>query len=96
MGQYAVDVQQGIVGSPLETYRTALSIRRDQLGEGALEWLDWGADLLAFSRGDGFICVANFSSQTLPLPVKHQVLVASEAVSGSGLPANSAAWIRTF
>lgn len=94
MGQYAVDTQQHVPFSALEVYRSALAIRRKELGEGELEWLHWGADVLAFSRGDGFVCVTNFGTKPFDIPVANSVLVASTNIDNGQLPANSSAWIR--
>lgn len=94
MGEYAVDTQQGVAGSPLETYRAALSIRKAELGDGDLEWLDWGSDVLAFSRGNGFVCVVNFGSTPIAIPVQHSVLVSNGDVNNGVVAANAAAWIR--
>ena len=94
MGQYAVDTQQQVPGSALEVYRSALAIRRKELGEGELEWLHWDKDVLAFARGNGFVCVTNFGTKPFDIPVANSVLVASTNIDNGQLPANSSAWIR--
>ena len=58
--------------------------------------------MLAFRRGDGLVCVVNFTDGPLPLPdavAGGRVLIASRpdavdgaAVHGAALAANSAVW----
>ena len=79
--QFAPDVQEGVPGSTLELYRTALRLRRDfGLGAGPLAWVDGlpGADesVLAAQNGDLLVLV-NLGAQALALPEQLQVLVAS-------------------
>jgi alpha-glucosidase len=75
-------------------YRTALEIRREEggLGDGPMEWLDLGADVLAFSRPGNFVCVVNFGAP-FRLP-RGEILVASAPIQEMVLPADSAVWMR--
>jgi len=54
--------------------------------------------VLAFRRGDGFVCTVNTGSSPVPLPVPGALLLASTDVSVAAdrvvLPADSAAWWR--
>ncbi|KHL15729.1 UNVERIFIED_CONTAM: alpha-glucosidase [Mumia flava] len=82
--------------SMLSLYRMALLVRRTHpaLGDGPMEWLDAGAGVLAFTRGEGFACVANLTDSPIALPPNDQVWLASTPPEGGRLPADAAAWIR--
>ncbi|MFJ4875659.1 alpha-amylase family glycosyl hydrolase [Streptomyces sp. NPDC088745] len=90
--------QEGVAGSTLELYRTALTVRRELpgLGDGAMEWRPSADGLLDFER-DGFRCTLNATSAPVELPSPGRLLVASaEVAPGAGaqvvLPADSCAW----
>jgi alpha-glucosidase len=59
-----------------------------------LTWLPSAPDVLAFARGDRFLCVTNLSSDALPLPPHEAVLLASADVSDGHLPPDATAWLR--
>jgi alpha-glucosidase len=94
---YTVDTQQGDPASMLELYREALRLHRIEpaLGDGPLRWLDSAPQVLAFSRGDGFVCLVNLSTQAVPLPAGDLIL-ASGPLAGATLPPDTAAWLRTL
>ncbi len=96
-GRTAAD-QEGDPASTLSLYRRALAERQANpaLGAGALAWhpLD-GGDVLAFTRGEHFCCVVNFSADGVRLPEGSEVLVCSDADAADGvLPGHAAAWLR--
>ncbi len=71
----SVLAEQGVDGSTLELYRSALRARREStaLGEGPLVWLaDAPAGVLAFSREDAggasLVCALNLETTTAVLP----------------------------
>ena len=71
----SVLTEQGVDGSTLELYRSALRARREStaLGEGPLLWLaDAPAGVLAFSREDAggasLVCALNLETTTAVLP----------------------------
>ena len=71
----SVLAEQGVDGSTLELYRSALRARREStaLGEGPLLWLaDAPAGVLAFSREDAggasLVCALNLETTTAVLP----------------------------
>jgi alpha-glucosidase len=69
----------------LSLYRQALHLRRGLPALHAEEfaWLDLGGDdVLAFTRGAGFACVANLGTNPVPLPAGATVLLASGPVDG--------------
>ena len=99
-----VEAELADPGSSLHFYRAALALRRTrpELHEDGLTWLSTPDGMLAFRRGDGLVCVVNFTDGPLPLPdavAGGRVLIASRpdavdgaAVHGAALAANSAVW----
>ena len=94
-GKFSVDSQDGIENSTLNMYREALSIRKVEqgLGVGEMEWIEAGAEVVAFERPGGFACYINFGT-AIQLPANSQILLASGAISGHTLPTDTAAWLR--
>lgn len=89
-----VDAQEADPASTLNLYRQAIALRR-RIGDFAgddLEWLELGADVLAFRRGDGTLSVTNLGAVPVPLPAHHEVLLASSRLDGV-LPPDSTAWL---
>jgi glycosidase len=81
--------------SMLTLYRTALRLRREHpaLGDGDLEWLDLGDDVLAFAREPGFVFVLNMGDHAIDLPAGHEILLASHPLPDGLLPPDSAVWL---
>ena len=92
---FARDAQRGVEGSTLEFYRRALAIRAaNDLGMGSVNWITGlGDDVVAFSNGPISV-IANTGTTTVELPAG-EVLLASEAVTGSQLPADTTVWLRS-
>jgi alpha-glucosidase len=90
--------QAGLEGSMLLLYRQALRIRRTEpeLQDGSLRWLNAPPGVLAFARGDGFLCVLNLSDSAVELPGHAALLVASDSLEDGRLPSDTAAWLRVF
>ena len=95
MGKYAVDTQDGVEGSTLSMYREALAIRKNEagLGDGPMEWIEAGKDVVAFERPGDFACYINFGAP-IQLPSNSQILVSSGPVTGHTLPTDTAVWLR--
>jgi alpha-glucosidase len=95
MGQFAVDTQDGVEGSTLTMYRRALAIRKTEagLGDGPMEWIEAGKDVVAFKRPGNFACYINFGA-ALELPSGSEILIISGPISGHTLPTDTAAWVR--
>ncbi|WP_330342117.1 glycoside hydrolase family 13 protein [Streptomyces sp. NBC_00557] len=89
------EAQTGDGTSMLELYRTALRRRREHpaLGDGTLTWLDTPADVLAFRRDPGFLCVVNLSGEPYELPAHSAVLLTSGPVENGRLAPDQAAWL---
>jgi alpha-glucosidase len=92
-----VEAEAADTGSMLSLYRTALSIRRSHpaLGDGTMTWIESAPDVLAFSRGLGFVSVTNLSDVPVELPSYTRLLLTSTPLEGGLLPTDSTAWLRT-
>jgi alpha-glucosidase len=90
-----VEAEQNDPGSMLNLYRRMLRIRRTEpdLGPGHLRWLPSAPDVLAFTRGNGFVCVTNLSRSPIELPAGSSVLLASADLTGGLLPSDATAWL---
>ncbi len=98
---FAADAQDGVHGSTLELYRTALKLRRelDELGDGDLEWLDGPEQVLAFARpadADGvrFQCWTNLGSEPVALPAGEVLLASGPLTEDGALPSDTTVWLR--
>jgi alpha-glucosidase len=90
----ARDRQRGVEGSTLSLYQAALRLRREHaLGDGTLEWLPGHPDSVVAFRNGSVVVIANTGSTLVRLP-EGDVLLASEALSGRSLPADTTAWLR--
>ncbi|MFD7879403.1 glycoside hydrolase family 13 protein [Streptomyces sp. NPDC059766] len=91
---YAVAAQDGVDGSTLELYRTALRLRR-KLQEGEeLTWTEGTPPgVLAFARSGNWRCVTNLSDAPVPLP-PGEVLLSSVPLDGDGqLGPDTTVWL---
>ena len=82
--------------STLNLYRTGLHLRR-QIPNQPLEFLDTAENLLAFSRGPGFVCVINCSESEMKLPINGEILISSalDATHRDGvLPPLTTVWVK--
>jgi alpha-glucosidase len=95
--ELSVAAQEGVEGSTLELYRTALRLRRDleALGDGPMHWIDSAAGVLAFRRDPGFVCVVNIGGAPAELPPHEELLVSSAPLEGGRLPVDAAAWLTS-
>lgn len=89
----SVEAQQDDPTSTLSFYREALAARRAHTTgiDDHVEMLDLGADVLAFRRGPVTV-VLNCGTAAVALPAG-DVLLASGAVEGGKLPADTAVWL---
>lgn len=92
-GQLSAQVQEGVPGSTLELYRSALRLRRDHLpSSDEITWNDSAPDVLAFSRPGGLTCWVNFGNDPVTVPEASQVLLCSVPLEGDQLPHDAAVW----
>jgi alpha-glucosidase len=94
-GSYSVESQAGVVGSTHSLYSQALAIRKNEsgLGDGPMQWIDAGPDLIAFTRPGDFACYVNFGAP-IALPVGSEVLLASSELIDGKIPTDTAIWLR--
>ena len=94
-GSFSAEAQEKDPSSTLNMYRRALAIRHSEpgLGDGDLEWVDLGKDLLSFKRAGEFLCVVNFGNET-KLP-DGEILISSAPISDSVLPQDCAVWMKS-
>ncbi len=95
--ELTVETQERDPNSMLSLYRSMLRIRRSDpdLGDGHLEWRSSGPDVLAFARGERFICITNFSPVPIELPSGCLLLLASADASDGFLRSDASAWLRS-
>jgi alpha-glucosidase len=91
-----VEVQSASTTSMLNLYRSGLHLRRatPALGDGDLRWLPSSDSVLAFARGEDFICLVNFGPDPVDLPDGANVLLASSELEGGALPHDSTVWLH--
>jgi len=91
----AASVQDGDPATTLSLYRAALRIRAGHvaLGDGELEWVEAGDQVLAFRREPGFACWVNFASEPVALPQDATLLLASSDLIDGALPPDTTAWL---
>ncbi|HEY9308077.1 MAG TPA: glycoside hydrolase family 13 protein [Microbacterium sp.] len=95
---FAADAQEHDPGSMLSLYREALRLRRengDLHGED-LAWLELGADVLAFRRGERTVSMTNLGPVAVPVPAHRAVLLSSAQPTddrGPMLPPDSTVWL---
>ncbi|MCU1410706.1 MAG: alpha-amylase [Rhodoglobus sp.] len=90
---YARDAQEGVPGSTLEMYKTALSLRSEHgLGTGSVEWItDYGKKVVALRNGDVTV-ITNLGKVAVELPVG-EIVLSSEEIVGGALPTDTTVWI---
>jgi alpha-glucosidase len=91
-----VEAQTGVDGSMLSLYREGLRLRRAAPwnGDTALRWISSADEVIAFARGDRFVCLVNFGPQPVPLLEGADVLISSDALEGGALPQDTTVWLR--
>jgi alpha-glucosidase len=92
-----VEAESADPSSMLSLYKSLLRIRHDDpdLVGGGFRWLPSPDDVLAFGRGERFVCVVNLSDSPVTLPADYALLLASDAPSGDLLPPDAAAWLHS-
>jgi alpha-glucosidase len=87
-----VAAQSDLDGSMLSLYRTGLRLRRTLPDQG-LAWLPSVDGVLAFARGERFVCIVNFGREPVELPAGADVLIASSELEGSAVPRDTTVWL---
>jgi alpha-glucosidase len=85
-GNLAADRQDGVKGSTLELYRSALALRRSRgLGSGTFRWADSHdpeRGVLAFHNSDVLV-IANTGAEPVPVPGGYRVALSSAEEPGA-------------
>jgi alpha-glucosidase len=90
---YAVSSQSGQADSSLELYRRALALRRRLRADSSFAWVESGdPHVLRFARAGGWECIINFSAHSTP--IRGELLLSSDPLTGHDLPPETAAWFR--
>jgi alpha-glucosidase len=94
-GPLSVEAETDDPGSMLSLYRTGLSIRREAPwgADADLRWLDYGGEVIAFARGERFICIVNFGPEPVELPNGADILVGSAELIDNALPQDTTVWL---
>lgn len=100
-GQSSVASEERDSSSTLMLYRTAIELRRQicaiedprDHGDDKMEWLDLGAEIVAFRRGR-LTSVTNFGDNEVPMPPGRQLL-ASEDLGDSLLVPDATVWLES-
>lgn len=91
-----VQAQQADPSSMLWLYRQALRLRKREraLGDGSMSWIEAGADVLCFRRGDDLVAITNLGPAPVALPDHESILLASAPLEAGLLPSDATAWLR--
>lgn len=91
---YSADRQLESGESMLQLYREAIALRHrvPALSSSGFRWIPTEPDVLGFARGDGFVCIVNFSPRPVCAPPGSRLLLGSDPEVGEKLPPDSAAW----
>lgn len=95
--EYARDRQEGVAGSTLELYKSALQIRRNlKLGEGSFEWLpEFTNDQTLGYRNGSVVVVHNFGEASIAMPSGELLLRSAHcASSASVIEPHETVWVR--
>jgi alpha-glucosidase len=95
-GPLTVASESASPGSMLALYRAGLRLRRARPWDGdpGLRWLESDGSVLAFARGDRFLCFVNFGPEPLELPAGADLLICSNELEGGALPQDTTVWLR--
>jgi alpha-glucosidase len=93
--EYARDRQEGVSGSTLELYKTAIRLRKELgLGDGSFAWLAGfvSDQVLGFKNGD-ITVIHNFSAHSLELPAG-EIIATSQNGLTTSLDADQTVWLK--
>jgi alpha-glucosidase len=90
-----VEAEDHDPASMLNLYRTGLHMRRESpWGDAAhFEWLPSQPSVLAFARGERFVCLVNFGADSVPLPDGAGILLASSELVAGAVPQDTTVWL---
>jgi alpha-glucosidase len=88
----SVAAEDGVTGSTLELYRSALKLRRELAVTESFEWVASDDTVLHFTRGGAWQSITNFGVDSVELPAG-RVLVVSGSLDEGLLPTDTTAWV---
>jgi alpha-glucosidase len=96
LGPLTVTAQSETATSMLALYRAGLRVRRATpwSGDSSLRWIPSTDSVLAFARGERFVCIVNFGPDPVELPPGAEVLIASNELEGGALAQDTTVWLR--
>ncbi|MEY4294186.1 MAG: hypothetical protein RIR29_836, partial [Actinomycetota bacterium] len=94
--EYSRDQQEGVAGSTLELYKSALRIRRQlKLGEGSFAWLPQFTNERALGYRNGQILVIhNFGREAMAMPAGVVILRSANGLDQQHIAADETVWIK--
>jgi alpha-glucosidase len=93
-GEYSVEAQSGVATSPLEIFRRALELRKELVTAEEIIWHESSdANVLHFSRANGWHCLTNFGDSLFPLPPELKVIHSSKPLIGSVIAGATTVWL---
>lgn len=94
--EYSRDQQNGVAGSTLELYKSALRIRRElKLGEGSFAWLpQFTNDRALGYRNGGILVIHNFDSAPIAMPAGEVLLRSANESDEKHIAPNETVWIK--
>jgi alpha-glucosidase len=93
-GDQSVEAQDGVDGSVLELYRSALALRSTHWVEsGDLTWLNFDHKAIAFER-NGYASITNFGDSNIVLPPGEVMLISLQPDHQDQLAPNATVWLR--
>jgi len=93
-GAQSVEAQDGVPGSVLELYRSALALRASSwVNSGDLTWVELDPYAIAFER-NGYLCITNFGDSEIQLPDGDLLLASDNSADTTTIAANTTVWMR--
>ena len=93
-GDFSIEAESGVAGSPLEIFRKALKLRRELQCAEEITWHQTSSeDVLHFSRPNGWNCITNFKAHKYSIPAGEVILSSSPIVDGK-ISAGTTVWFK--
>jgi alpha-glucosidase len=93
-GDFSIEAESGVAGSPLEIFRKALKLRRELQCAEEITWHQTSSeDVLHFSRPNGWNCITNFKAHKYSIPAGEVILASSPIVDGK-ISAGTTVWFK--
>ena len=93
-GDFSVEAESGVAGSPLEIFRKALKLRRELQCAEEITWHQTSSeDVLHFSRPNGWNCITNFKAHKYSIPAGEVILASTPIVDGK-ISAGTTVWFK--